>query len=696
VFPRWASWAALTASASSLSAAFRSPPSSSASRVHSTDELLAKAEEFNRNAERYWEEAVKDEASKEKALGRPLRSFDAADVLYRVGLVLHELHAGPGHVVLDFGAGNCWLSALLAKMGCHTISVDVSATAIELGRELFTRENARNAWFQPRFAAYDGHRLPVGEASVDRIVCFDAFHHIPNQSETLGELHRVLRPGGRVVFAEPGEGHQHSDQAAHEVDRFGVLENELDLAQLVQLVRSHGFGGVRLKPYPNPGVLSLSPEDYIDLLNGNERAFPMETMRSNLRLSYILAFDKGAFAADSRAPGSLRCAVEPSDEVLCGPAESVQRVSIRVRNTGDTTWLHRPAAYGGYVRVGGHLYDPAGTLLTPDYLYQHLLPHDVPPGGEVHLVLDVDIPARSGESVLRIDMVDAGVAWFSQAGSPTRDLRLRESDGYHAETTRGFLATFAREAAETAPADAAPGTSLTIPLRVRNSGRLTWPGSAELQRGAITIGGRLLDGEERPSGEVERVMITTAVRPGGEIQVPFPFRVPLTPGRYTLALDLIREGYYWFEKVGSIPLRIGFTVSDRIPDSTDPGLLRADIHCPAEPVRVAPGTDYVVTLRVTNSGNTLWRHSAPGTGFVTAAAHLYTGAGQLVEWDHVHERLPRDVGPAEEIVVALALRAPGQEGAFVLEFDMVDEGIAWFGSTGSETPRRPLQVTGSS
>jgi ubiquinone/menaquinone biosynthesis C-methylase UbiE len=34
---------------------------------------------------------------------------------------------------------------------------------------------------------------------MDRIICHDGFHHIPNQAEIISELARVLKPGGQEI-----------------------------------------------------------------------------------------------------------------------------------------------------------------------------------------------------------------------------------------------------------------------------------------------------------------------------------------------------------------------------------------------------------------------------------------------------------------------------------------------------------------
>ena len=46
-------------------------------------------------------------------------------------------------------------------------------------------------------------RLPFADESFERIIMVDTLHHVACQGEAVGELWRVLRPGGRLVIEEP-------------------------------------------------------------------------------------------------------------------------------------------------------------------------------------------------------------------------------------------------------------------------------------------------------------------------------------------------------------------------------------------------------------------------------------------------------------------------------------------------------------
>lgn len=45
--------------------------------------------------------------------------------------------------------------------------------------------------------------MPFDDATFDLVVCFSVLHHIPNVSTVIGEIQRVLKPGGHVLLREP-------------------------------------------------------------------------------------------------------------------------------------------------------------------------------------------------------------------------------------------------------------------------------------------------------------------------------------------------------------------------------------------------------------------------------------------------------------------------------------------------------------
>lgn len=668
--------------------------------VHSNDELLARADEFNRNADTYWLAVAGDTIGRRHILNRPLFGRTAPVDLYRVGLMLSELHLGPGMEVLDFGAGTCWLSSFFNRMGCRTISVDVSPAALELGRELFGMDTRQRADLGPEFRVYDGRRLPLDDASVDRIACFDAFHHVPNQDELLAEMYRVLRPGGRLVMAEPGEGHSHAETSLYEEQVFEVLEHDFDILDVERRARAAGFSDVRLKPYLEVNTEPVSASDYVRL--GGQRSLLdrsairtglhlCEMLRASFRACAIMVLSKGEERRDSRSPGVLRAEIEllSSAEALRGLARTALQARVRVRNVGDTLWRHGPQREPGNVELGGHLLTPEGRPVTIDAL-RSALPHEVAPGEAVELAMAVRFPEKAGRYTLRLDLVAEGITWFVLGGSKVLDVPIESIAGDDQDAYRAHFSLAEPPGSLRQPR----GSRLPLRVRLENRGVASWPRVVELGPGAMRVGAQLLDAQGAMLDlDYARADLPEQVPPRGAADVAFALRLPDTAGRFRLKIDLVQEGVCWFEEHGSKPLFLELETTDESTDSETPGVLRAELSLlqPAASSSVGAGAPIPVRVRATNLGNTRWLRSQDGArGQVRLGARLETPAGTRDYW---RASLPADVEPGASVEIAGELPAPTEPGACTVVLDLVDEGVAWFQDEGSPTARFSLIVT---
>ncbi|MBI1832833.1 MAG: methyltransferase domain-containing protein [Planctomycetes bacterium] len=48
----------------------------------------------------------------------------------------------------------------------------------------------------------DSERLPFATGAFDVVTCANSFHHYPHQDRAVGEMHRVLQPGGRLMLID--------------------------------------------------------------------------------------------------------------------------------------------------------------------------------------------------------------------------------------------------------------------------------------------------------------------------------------------------------------------------------------------------------------------------------------------------------------------------------------------------------------
>lgn len=663
-------------------------------RSYTDEELVRRTEEFNLAAESYWQEIAQDPGARRQNANRPLSTVqDTPGTLYRLGLMLHALDLGVGLTVLDFGAGGCWLSSMLNRLGCHTIAMDVSKTALELGQAMFALDPRHALALEPRFLVYDGHRLELPDASVDRVAMFDAFHHVPNQVEVLAEVFRVLRPGGRAVFAEPGEGHSHSDQSVFEAETTGVLENDLEVEDVARKARAAGFTRVTLKPYPAPDLM-LDADDYARLMNGSDGVFPMQRLRGDLRHFFIFVLHKGEPRHDSRNPRTLRARIERlrPDSVLTGRAAARLELPLRVTNTGDTLWLAQPRPAGGHVGLGGHLFDADKKLVARGHL-RAALPHDLEPGASVELVPELWLPAQPGRYTLRLDMVNENVTWFAQQGSPTVDVQLDVGDFLDSREPHRLCADLEPPDVTGLHADR-PGATLSCALGVRNAGDTRWLAATADGHGVVSIGGHLLAEDGRVlEWDFFRQPIVRDLLPHEHFATQCTFAAPDEPGRYRLRIDLVAEQVGWFESWGSLPIELRIEVGTGQADSAAPARLRAQLGPASEQLDVRTGERVVLAVQVRNTGNTLWlAQGTQGVGRVALGAHLHDDQGRLLEQDFARVALPADVAPQAETRCELVFEAPRQAGEYVLELDALVEGLVWFGTKGSPTARLKLSV----
>jgi SAM-dependent methyltransferase len=103
--------------------------------------------------------------------------------------------------VLEVGSGSGGPAVYLAEnRKCRITGIDVNANGIANARRL---ADARGLADRATFQAIDaGGPLPFDIASFDAVVSNDAMCHIPSRLEALREWHRILRPGGRMLFTD--------------------------------------------------------------------------------------------------------------------------------------------------------------------------------------------------------------------------------------------------------------------------------------------------------------------------------------------------------------------------------------------------------------------------------------------------------------------------------------------------------------
>ncbi|HEV2826618.1 MAG TPA: glycosyltransferase family 39 protein [Pyrinomonadaceae bacterium] len=124
------------------------------------------------------------------------------------------------------------------------------------------------------------------------------------------------------------------------------------------------------------------------------------------------------------------------------------------------------------------------------------------------------------------------------------------------------------------------------------------------------------------------------------------------------------------------------------------GTLRASLKL-ISPVSVLPAggkADFIVLVK--NESNIVWpaRERSGGSFQVSAGNHWLDHNGNMLINDDGRAALLQDLRPAQEVQLKLTVNAPKKPGSYLLEVDMLQEGVAWFGIRGSPTVRFPVKV----
>jgi len=371
---------------------------------------------YNAMADKYFKEIPQ----KEFLLRKPFSTYQNPPfVLVRLDLLFKTLGICPGITVLDFGAGSCWLSSFLNKIGCKTIAVDVSSTALEIGMRLFELDKTHDLDLNPRFLTYDGYTFPIEDRSVDAIISFDAFHHVPNPETILSEIFRVLKDKGKVGFCEPRKGHSRSQDAIEEMEMYHVFEGEVIYKNMKKTALKIGFDRIRAI---NPLAMIASRYRWGFFPKVLDSYWPFHRLMAYL--FKIIILEKGyRISPRSTWPSRLISDIQTERKrIEIGPNELFE-IRGRVKNKGDTVWAAQTPDGLGKVQVGVHL---KGEQCIQDYARADL-ESDITPGERCSFSIALKSPRKPGEYELEIDMVNEGICWFKDRKGRTAVISMRVS-----------------------------------------------------------------------------------------------------------------------------------------------------------------------------------------------------------------------------------------------------------------------------
>ena len=162
-----------------------------------------------------------------------------------------------GETVLDLGSG-AGIDVFLAakKVGQHgrVIGVDMTEDMVAKGRQLAQEHGFSNVEFRLGYI----EQLPVDSGTVDVVISNCVINLTPDKLASFKEVHRVLKPGGRILIADlVTAGDLPPDVRASAAAWADCLAGAMPKAAYLETIQNAGFAAVTVvseSSYEAPGM----------------------------------------------------------------------------------------------------------------------------------------------------------------------------------------------------------------------------------------------------------------------------------------------------------------------------------------------------------------------------------------------------------------------------------------------------------
>jgi hypothetical protein len=136
--------------------------------------------------------------------------------------------------------------------------------------------------------------------------------------------------------------------------------------------------------------------------------------------------------------------------------------------------------------------------------------------------------------------------------------------------------------------------------------------------------------------------------------------------------------------------KVQTVASSSLPD--DGFKVKISIETPPSSINI--NSSNYIKVKVKNISSVPWpsKGRRDGQYKINLSYHWLDVGDRAVIFDGPRTSLPHDVGFNEEVILNALIAAPSNAGEYVLELDMVQEGVSWFKDKGSKTTRIPMKI----
>jgi len=167
----------------------------------------------------------------------------------------------PGEVVLDLGSGggiDCFIAAKKVGPSGRIIGVDMTDSMLAVAN----KNKARLGLANVEFRKGEIENLPVESNEVDVIISNCVINLSPDKDAVFREIHRVLKPGGRVSVSDMVTEGEFPPQLRANINAWaGCITGALDQAVYLQKMRQAGLVEVQVESRVSYGLEQLDAMD---------------------------------------------------------------------------------------------------------------------------------------------------------------------------------------------------------------------------------------------------------------------------------------------------------------------------------------------------------------------------------------------------------------------------------------------------
>lgn len=313
-------------------------------------------------------------------------------------------------------------------------------------------------------------------------------------------------------------------------------------------------------------------------------------------------------------------------------------VSVTMKNTGTSTWTPGQA----------HALGPQSPQENRRWVTARVAVNGpIAPGQEQTFTFVVVAPDNAGTYDFQWGMLQEGLEWF---GQPSTKLTIA--------VTGPSLVNAAEFVTQSAPVPLATGQTQLVSVTMRNTGTTTWRPDRFYRLGS----------QSPPDNKLwtgfNRITLNAVVIPGQTHTFNFNVAAPPTAGRYDFQWRMVRDFVEWF---GAISPNAPVTVSGTT-------LLNgAEFVSQVVPANMTPRRLYDVSVTMKNTGTSTW---SPAREYRLGAQNprdntVWSSSNRVA--------LTATVAPGQQHQFRFTVLAPATPGTHAFQWQMVQDGVAWFG-----------------